>query len=376
MKLIDRELESRLRQRVRSALRASRALWSEYRRNRRLFGTQCSPTWLFGIVPILLIAAFARESLPVVAMALALYGVASAALRAATFPQALLASRDVAVLAHYPVSDADAFDLVWRKAFRRSFWTLAYFATFYGVSTGHSGRAELLPVALAAAVLQWLCVLSLALFLAAHVSPSKAMLLAVGLSYLVPAWSPALLVWVGLAATAIAVPVIGGNWPGLELVRVGYLASPRYAVFPIAFAQMARAIYAAALVRTLAWGPIVVGLAAHYAWRDGGDPNVGASAGLRAVYTFLTALPILVAVRISSGTVDMNAVDLGAAFRAWPIVLGAIGFAIAAFHFFTRSRHYAVLPPLAMFVIPLVALWLYRFAYDRGRIDLLRNAKE
>ena len=565
MKLVDRELEARLRRRVRAALRASRTLWREYRRNRRVLGTRANPLWLFAVIPIILIGVFATESLAMAALLLALYGMASAAFRAAMFAQALLVSNDVAVLAHYPVSDADVFAIVWRKTMRKSVWTLVYFATFYVVAAGRSGRPALLLAALLAAGLQWLCVLSLSLLIASYVSQPKALLLAigfglagvvvfftfphplriapglstvilvvtppgwvshafysgllegnllsliglapalilaarlpaqlrhlrerheavefdiaafgsaatqearpeldapdgldrglgplpapgaasrpesaadavttailrrhfleprgwlrkgviewivarwiparddavvefllgsepswtkrwklaaaavllaVGVSYLKPTWSETALVWTGVFATLVAVPVVGGKWPGLELARLGYLASPRHAAFPISFGQMARVLYTASLARTLAWGPIVVGLAAHYAWRQGADANLGMSMGLRIVYAFLTALPILVAVRISSGTLDMNGVDIGAAFRAWPIIAGFLGFAVAGFYFFSRYRDYTVLPPVAMLVVPFAALWLYRLAYDRGRIDLLCNARE
>ncbi len=163
--------ERALGRRVRRELRASKELWKEYRRNRRSRPRQ---TRVEPLLRLLLpgvvggIAAVAPTGVPLVLLALALYGAGTCLLRAQGLLQGLHSSRDLNVLVHYPAADEDLLRLQWKKFHHASLWFL-YTALLIYLGLVLVKRPGLLAGAAAAglAFLHWAALLGMAAAVAA-----------------------------------------------------------------------------------------------------------------------------------------------------------------------------------------------------------------
>lgn len=173
-----------IRKSARAKLRLSRSAWKEYKRSRGPFYRRSLPgiQSMSQIYVLGLLVLLAQRSAHVALTVLALYSTATVLQRAHSFQRSLYHSFDLAFFMHCPVSDQEFFRHAWRSLLRSSFsiW-LAAFGIFglVIVAQGMSGRFWLL--AMVAALLHWLLLLTLILLMDRFIPPRYLMRIALPL---------------------------------------------------------------------------------------------------------------------------------------------------------------------------------------------------
>lgn len=166
-------LERSLRRRIRTELRASKALWREYKIHRKSRPRVYKAGWLLRLLaPAIALALVSqpghRDMDALVLTSLVLYATGSALLRAAGLLRGLWASPELQVLSHLPLPDREFFALQWRKFLRSSAWILYTFAGLYStialIRFDSPGPAA---IGFGLGVLQWLVLVGTAAGLAA-----------------------------------------------------------------------------------------------------------------------------------------------------------------------------------------------------------------
>jgi hypothetical protein len=159
-------LAQEIRKLAREKLRASKALWKEYKRTRpSLLDRIRKRLGLIGLsYGAAILLGLARHSGPKAPLLLlALYSAATVAGRSNALFNTLYRSGDLAFYMHVPVTDKHFFSYAWRKFLKSSLWVWFYSFLAFGYLTVIS---KLGPIGWTAAViastLQWLLILSLA----------------------------------------------------------------------------------------------------------------------------------------------------------------------------------------------------------------------
>lgn len=171
MKLASPAFERELRRRVRRELKSSKELWKEYRRTRRSRPRNVRTEPLLRLVlPVILggIALAAPMGVPLVLLALTLYGAGTCLLRAHGLLVGLHGSRDLNVLVHFPLADDELLRLQWKKFHRSSLWFLyTCLALYLGLALAHRPGALAAAAAAGLALVHWAGMLGMAAALAA-----------------------------------------------------------------------------------------------------------------------------------------------------------------------------------------------------------------
>jgi hypothetical protein len=185
----------------------------------------------------------------------------------------------------------------------------------------------------------------------------------------------------GIIATMFGMPLLGGSWKGMQLRSIGGTAIPAYAGFPLSYTENSRVLAKVNLLRIAGWTPLLVSYAALLAWRTGSPPTIGILVGAEIVLLILLTQPLAIVGVHSYGTNDSKRINLHAllAFIAalflGIVFLVCIGiFFVAAFWAPGGEKLIPAVIALCGMLFSSSLIWLcYRFLYDRGRIDLMRN---
>jgi len=166
-----------IRRSARERMRSSKALWQDYRRMRWARWRRLQiKRWVIILYPVLLVAVVGRNaSSELLFVLLSLYCTATIFVRSVRFETTLYRSADLALFMLFPVKDSNFFDYEWARFLRSSLlvWFSAASVFVLLVFRQHSPYGKNLVVALVAATLQWLLVVTFCVIL--HLLPQRFM---------------------------------------------------------------------------------------------------------------------------------------------------------------------------------------------------------
>jgi hypothetical protein len=161
----DKLLAQEIRKMAREKLRASKALWREYKRTRPSVSDRIRKR--LGLIGLsygaVILLALARHSGPKAPLLLlALYSAATVVGRSNALFNTLYRSGDLAFYMHVPVTDKHFFGYAWRNFLKSSLWVWFYSFLAFGYLTVISKFGPIgWTAAVIASTLQWLLILSL-----------------------------------------------------------------------------------------------------------------------------------------------------------------------------------------------------------------------
>jgi len=198
---------------------------------------------------------------------------------------------------------------------------------------------------------------------------SAAMVLA-SLVPLVPFWGAVVAICL---ASALAAPVLGGQWAGFSQVIVSMNLSFVAAFYPVSYWQVSKMILKINLVRITAWFVLLAPAVMLLAWRLGSTPQDGFIIATE-ILIFATAFQfIAVAGKHSQGTNDTKVVSLGSVLLCFSAVLGVFALVAGMFVFFIPGvPHGPLVGGISVLAICMLAWLSYGWIYHHGRIDLVR----
>lgn len=178
----NRRLSRAIRKNARQRLRASQALWKDYKRMRWSRWKRLRlGRWVVMLYPLLFLVGLGqRASNELLLVLLTLYCTATVFSRSTSFVRTLYRSADLAFFMHVPVTDQHFFDFEWPRFLRSSLFVYCSAGAVFVVLAFRQGQpytANLLAV-LIAATLQWLVVVAFSVML--QLLPPRFMDLRVG----------------------------------------------------------------------------------------------------------------------------------------------------------------------------------------------------
>ena len=180
-----------------------------------------------------------------------------------------------------------------------------------------------------------------------------------------------------IAGALIAMPVLGGTWPGLELVQWGTVQGPLYAMYPIGYWELSRVIMKTNLVQILLWAPfLVIGCAAGAPVFELARVD-GLKIGVSALLAVLAIRPLVVGMKLRSQLFDSNRITVRGLFNAvamlcWIGVVVTIG-AVAAG---TGDLVGWAVGLAGLFAVSVACWGSCAVVYNRWRVDVLSTIKE
>jgi hypothetical protein len=196
-----------------------------------------------------------------------------------------------------------------------------------------------------------------------------------------------LTIWIavlaGGVASLLALPVVGGDWQGMQLrSAAGIHVIPMHALFPLSYRDVSRVIARVNLIRFAAWAPFFLIYASALGWRLG-SATAGAILGLQIFIIVLSLQPLMIAGRFSYGTTDTKRLNTHSLAAIAAMVVLALAYVVCCIILFVAvgwghdeagSNLVAVGAVVGLFVCSGTAWSLYKLLYERGRIDLIRVA--
>lgn len=169
-------------------------------------------------------------------------------------------------------------------------------------------------------------------------------------------------------------PLFGGDWRGMRQAPAGGVFLPGFALYPIRFNAIARIFLKVNLIRMCAAVPFLVSFAALAAWSLGHGPALGASIGAKAIGVLFALQPLLVLLPISSTTNDTSRMRWIWALVFLPGLIGLVAGAVGVF--FSSSGGGLAGSFASLLLISTLLFFVYRWAYRRGRFDLLSHRRQ
>lgn len=170
-----------------------------------------------------------------------------------------------------------------------------------------------------------------------------------------------------LLATA-ALPLLGGEWRGLQQFPSGGIFIPAYAIYPVSFGEITRVMLKVNLVRTVAAAPLMLVFGMLASWKLGHGLLPGVQITCKALALFLALQPLIVLFPIAKSTNDTSRWRWPRMFIVLFLVLTLGALCLAAFFLDTAI---SLLVFGAVLVLSTAAFALYRSTFQRGRFDLL-----
>ncbi len=176
MTLRARHLERAIRRAVKTALRASGALWGDFRQVRKRQRQNLKlPGWagrIFFLIWASFMLTIPRRPVELIAAVIVLWTLGMLFLRAAQFRTALFFSPALGVYKYLPLADADVFVLQWQAFLRLAFWSALDFTVAYSIVASKLVHASnFVLTGLILGVAQSLCITTSAICLYAFVRP-------------------------------------------------------------------------------------------------------------------------------------------------------------------------------------------------------------
>ena len=183
---------------------------------------------------------------------------------------------------------------------------------------------------------------------------------------------------IGAIACMIAMPVLGGKWPGLQSMRYSTTIQPILAAVPISYWDVTSVVAKVNLVRYLVWLPVFLSYGVLLGWKFLSSPTRGLEIAFAIFLILLWSQPLVIVGLHSSGTNDTKRITLSSMARAAVILFLAIAFAISifliAFDLPGTASPIFVGAIIAILICPTLIWFTYKRWYERGRIDTVRVA--
>jgi hypothetical protein len=166
-----------------------------------------------------------------------------------------------------------------------------------------------------------------------------------------------------------SLPIFGGEWKAMRQTPTGGVFIPGYAVYPVAFNEIAGILLKVNAVRICSAGPFIISFAALAAYRLGHSPIIGLIIGSKLLLVLLATQPLFVLLPISSTT---NATSRMAS--VWflvfaPVLLIMVAVIVAVF--ISGTVFGALAACAVLFLLAALLFATYRRAYRKGKFDLL-----
>ena len=188
---------------------------------------------------------------------------------------------------------------------------------------------------------------------------------------------PSLPVWLPfmplLIAAMSAAPILGGYWLGFHSPFPLMQSVPVYAAFPISFDEITSVMLKASALRTLAWSPLFIGYTAILGLRVSVPFEYGIEVGIKVILVVM-AWQLLAVV----GHFTWNHASTSKPMT-WRYILTVIcglcvvgAFTASAITMFNAATSLFKAAAIAgMFVSSVTGWALYRWRFNRGRVDLV-----
>jgi hypothetical protein len=180
-----------------------------------------------------------------------------------------------------------------------------------------------------------------------------------------------------LVAAISFVPIFGGSWPGWSPSSIGFMSAAPAGGYPISYREASLAISKCNAPFFLGFLPFALLMGAAMGWRFLDSASDGAIYSVQTVLLLLAIQPYCTMLIHSQSTNDTRGFNLTSLSLMAALILNILVFLPAAVVFFIGHRHplaWAICP-LVMFLMPSGMWRFYEFLYNRGRIDLLANAR-
>lgn len=171
-----------------------------------------------------------------------------------------------------------------------------------------------------------------------------------------------------LLATA-TLPLLGGEWRGLQQFPSGGVFLPAYALYPVTFKEITRVIFRVNVLRTLAATPLLLAFGLLAAWKLGHPISTGAHFTAKALALFLALQPVLILFPLSKSTNDSSRMRWLWYFGLFPMMLALFFLCLAAV--FVQEPLPSLLLVVLVLVVSISFFAIYRWAFHAGRFDLL-----
>jgi hypothetical protein len=159
-------------------------------------------------------------------------------------------------------------------------------------------------------------------------------------------------------------PVLGSKWRGFAQLPSGGAFIPAFSTVPIGFGELTKLLAKFNLARLLLALPLLAAFTIFSGWRMGYDPAQASILAGKILLLLLAMQPLMVLLPMARGT----------QLKLWVILTipGLTLMAFSALVFFTSQGFvYAAGGWLGSFVGAILFLLAYRWAYRRGKFDLL-----
>jgi hypothetical protein len=201
---------------------------------------------------------------------------------------------------------------------------------------------------------------------------------AAGLAAL-PLLDPRIGLAIGGIACLLALPILGGRWPGLQNIRFPATIQPLFAALPISYPEVTSVVLKVNLARYLAWSPIFLGYGAMLGWRLASSPALGLKIASGIFFLLLWSQPIVIAGIHSRGTNDTSRFTLHMVGGAGVILCLAISYAVSIFALnagiTATGRAWFTAAIVTILLSPSLIWFAYKVWYERGKIDTVRVAE-
>lgn len=168
----------------------------------------------------------------------------------------------------------------------------------------------------------------------------------------------------------IAVPALGGYWPGFYRFTPG--GHPAFAILPIGYWEIAKAVLKVNVVRCLAWLPFAIGLGAAAGMMQGVGPLAGSIVAAKVLYLALVAQPVYIMGKFSMGCNDSSELVRHNVVIFLLLSLLVLGAAWSSIAMFTVGALGSALPAGALAVVSAGISLVYGWWYTRGHVDQVR----
>lgn len=166
----------------------------------------------------------------------------------------------------------------------------------------------------------------------------------------------------------VSLPLLGGEWRGLQQFPNSGVFMPGYAVYPITFREIVVTLLKVNIIRTAIAVPFVIGFGMLASWKLGHSPLLGAAVGAKLLTLLIVLQPLMVLLPVSKSTNDTAKMRMIWLFLIIPGVLILIGLSISLF-FLTRPLTVIGIYA-AILLVSLFLLVIYRSAFRKTKFDI------
>lgn len=161
-------------------------------------------------------------------------------------------------------------------------------------------------------------------------------------------------------------PIFGGHWRGLRQMATGGVFIPAFAVYPIAFNEVARVLLKVNVTRILAASPFLITFGALASYKLNASPLLGAEIALQILEVLILVQPVFVLLPISTTSSKLR---FGYSMVFLLLILMLAGAMISLF--FVQGIMTRAIINAGLVLLAILIYLLYRKAYRFCKMDLI-----